>query len=64
MIERLLNDFLIQGIIDNRQVILAGLALLAWQVWEYWLGKTKKVEAGSTLELVLLTIKKLRKYFR
>lgn len=33
--------------------------LLAFAVWEYWLGKTKKFVAASTGELILLGMRRL-----
>lgn len=34
-------------------------ALAGWAILEFWLGTTKLVEAGSTLELVLNFLKKV-----
>jgi hypothetical protein len=64
MIDKLLVDFLIQAIIDNRTVILVTLLVFAKEVFEFWLGRTKKVEAGSTLELFLLAFKKIKDAFK
>jgi hypothetical protein len=60
MIERLLNEFLIQLIIENRQAIMLSIVVLAKESFEYWLGKTEKIKAGSTLELIFLILKKLK----
>lgn len=59
MIDKLITEFLIQAIVDNRTVILITLLVTAKELLEYWLGRTKKVEAGSTLELIILLGKKL-----
>lgn len=59
MIDKLITEFLIQAIIDNRQVILVASLVVAKEALEYWLGRTKKVEAGSTLELLIMLGKKL-----
>jgi len=59
MIDKLLTEFLIQAIIDNRTEILVCLLIAGKEVLEYWLGRTDKVKAGSTLELILLFGKKL-----
>lgn len=59
MIDKLITEFLIQSIIDNRTVILVTLLVAGKELLEYWLGRTKKVEAGSTLELLILLGKKL-----
>lgn len=59
MIDKLITEFLIQAIVDNRTVILVTLLVTAKELLEYWLGRTKKVEAGSTLELIILLGKKL-----
>lgn len=61
MVDKLISDFLVQFLIDHREAILIGAAICAKEVWEYWLGKTDKVEAGSSAELIILTIKKLFK---
>lgn len=59
MIDKLLTEFLINAIIENRTVILVSLLIFAKELLEYWLGKTDKVKAGSTLELIVLLWKKL-----
>ncbi len=60
MIDKLLVDFLIQAIIDNRTIILATLLISFKELLEYWLGRTNKVQAGSTLEIIILVIKKIK----
>lgn len=40
---------------DLAQAILMSL----WLLIEYWMGKTSLIKAGSTLELVLNSVKKL-----
>jgi hypothetical protein len=57
-------QYLIPFLEEHRNAIIIGILMTAKELLEYYLGRTKKVEAGSTLELILLTIKKLRKYFR
>lgn len=59
MIDKLITEFLIQAIVDNRTVILVTLLVTAKELLEYWLGRTKKVEAGSTLELIVLLGRKI-----
>lgn len=34
-----------------------GVALAAWAVLEFWLGKTEVLKSGSTLELILNSVK-------
>jgi hypothetical protein len=60
MIDKLLVDFLLAYMIENKTIIIGGLLLLAKEVLEYWLGRTDKVQAGSTLELIILFIKKVK----
>lgn len=36
-----------------------GLVLVGFAILEYWLGKTDRLEAGSTLELILNGAKSL-----
>lgn len=64
MIDKLLVDFLLAYMIENKTVIIGGLIILAKEALEYWLGKTDKVQAGSTLELILLSLKKLKDAFK
>jgi len=64
MIDKLITEFLIQAIIDNRTVVLVALLVAGKELLEYWLGRTKKVEAGSTLELILLLGKKLASFIK
>jgi hypothetical protein len=64
MIDKLLVDFFIQAIIDNRTVILVTLLVFAKELLEFWLGRTDKVKAGSTLELLILAVKKIKDVFK
>lgn len=45
-----------QQLIDNKEALRA-LGLVAVLAWEAWLGKTDKVQAGSTLELIFNLLK-------
>jgi len=47
----------IMELLNNHLVQAIGIFLL--MALEYWLGKTEIVKAGSTLEAILLGIKKL-----
>ena len=60
MTERILNEFLIQWIIDNREILITGAIMIGKEILEYWLGRTEKVQAGSTLELILLFVKRVK----
>lgn len=60
MIDKLITEFLLAFLIEHKNVILIGLAIFAKELLEYWLGKTDKVQAGSSLELVILFIKKVK----
>lgn len=48
-----------QAILDNKEVLRAG-GLVAVLAWEAWLGKTDKVKAASTLELLFTLFSKKR----
>lgn len=58
--DKLLVDFLFAYLIEHRTVIITGALLIAKEALEFWLGRTDKVEAGSSLELIILTIKKVK----
>lgn len=40
-----------------------GVLLALWACLEFWLGRTDKLEAGSTLELVLNILRLILSYF-
>lgn len=47
---------MIESICSNKET-LSGVAMAVLMVVEFWLGKTKKVESNSTLELILNGLK-------
>jgi hypothetical protein len=38
--------------VPDADKLIGVIALILWQILEFWLGKTEKVKAGSTPELV------------
>lgn len=38
-----------------------GVSMAVWAIVEFWLGKTTKIEAGSSLELILNLLRGLGK---
>lgn len=44
---------------ENERAYVAW-AFVAWQVLEFWLGKTNKTQSGSTLEFVFNFLKLLK----
>ena len=61
MIDKLLVDFLLAYLIEHKTVIINGAIIVVFSLWERYLGKTEKFKAGSTLEMIELTIKKVMK---
>lgn len=64
MIQKILTDLVWPFVVENRQVIIISILVFAKECLEFWLGRTKKVEAGSTLELFILFIKKIKNAFK
>lgn len=64
MSEKILTDIIWPVVVENRHLIIISILVFAKECLEYWLGRTKKVEAGSTLELLILFIKKIKNAFK
>ena len=57
-------NYILPFLEENRTVILFCVLGLLNELFEYWIGKTSKVEAGSKLELLFLFIKKVKNVFK
>jgi hypothetical protein len=60
MTQRLIDEVIFPYILQNRDILIIGGLVFIKELFEYWIGKTDKVEAGSTLELVIFTINKIK----
>lgn len=60
MADKFITEFLLAYLIEHKTIIITGALIIAKEALEYWLGRTDKVQAGSSLELIILFIKRIK----